>query len=464
MFKILDSPLLRQYAIVIIANFSVLCTGLNLAWPSPVLVKISNVNQTIFARPISKEEGSWIVSIGFLVSLFFSFLPAVLLDRIGRKRCIILSCVPKLATCLLFTFATEIWILLLGRAIGAVADVFSFTVVPTYTSEIASKEIRGALGTILQILCSLGILMMLNIGPFTPYFTLNLIYTGIVVVLTIPLLFLPDSPYFLFSKGRKEEALKLLTFLRGSEALANEEIKEYAITAEVKPNKKEILKDKQFLKAFGIVVVLSVGSQFIGFNAVTFYLQTVLESTQTSVKPEIASVIIGCIQLAASLCTTLVTDRFGRKPILGITLVGTAVGMIGLGAFFKIKEDGGEISGFTNYLPLISLILVVYCYSAGPGSINWPLCSELFDGPSRAMGLTLSGIIGSFTLFLTLKYFAFVTAAIGPPATYWMFSVNCILLCLFISFCVPETKGRSFAEIQELLGSKKNRKEVIDKC
>ncbi|XP_026754181.2 facilitated trehalose transporter Tret1-like [Galleria mellonella] len=459
MLKVLQSPLLRQYAVVIIANFSVLCTGLNLAWPSPVLVKLSNTNETIFSRPITEEEGSWIVSIGFLVAIFFSFLPAVLLDRIGRKQCIILSSVPKVVMCLIFTFATEIWMLMLGRALGAVADIFSFTVVPTYASEVASKEIRGALGTILQILCSLGILMMLSIGPFTPYVTLNAIFTGIVVILSIPLLFLPDSPYFLHSKGRTEEALNVLTFLRGSEALAQEEIKEYSFTNDIKPKKIDIIKNRQFLKAFGIVLVLNIGSQLIGFNAVTFYLQTVLESTETSVRPEIASVIIGCIQLLASFCTTLVTDKFGRKPILGTTLAGTAVGMIGLGIFFRIKESEGQISGFMNYLPLISLILVVFCYSAGPGSVNWPLCSELFDGPSRAMGLTLAGIIGSLTLFLTLKYFALLTTALGPSVTYWMFSVNCILFCMFVLFCIPETKGRSFAEIQDLLGQKKDRPE-----
>ncbi|XP_059045578.1 facilitated trehalose transporter Tret1-like [Achroia grisella] len=464
MFKIFDSPLLRQYAVVIIANFSVLCTGLSLAWPSPVLVKLSNNNETIFSKPITEEEGSWIVSIGFLVAICFSFLPAVLLDRIGRRQCIILSCVPKMIMCLIFTFATEIWMLMLGRVFGAIADTFTFTVVPTYASEVASKEIRGALGTILQILCSLGILLMLSIGPFTPYVTLNMVFTGVVVVLSIPLLFLPDSPYYLYSKGRTEEALKVLTFLRGSEVLANEEIKEYSSTDDVKPNIIDIFKNRQFLKAFGIVIVLTTGSQIIGFNAVTFYLQTVLESTKTSVKPEIASVIIGFIQLIASFCTTLVTDRFGRKPILGSTLAGTAIGMIGLGIFFRIRETHEQISGFMNYLPLISLILVVYCYSAGPGSVNWPLCSELFDGPSRAIGLTVSGIIGSLTLFMTLKYFAFVTTAIGAPATYWMFSVNCILLCIFILFCIPETKGRSFAEIQVLLGQKKKNQDKAEKC
>lgn len=84
-------------------------------------------------------------------------------------------------------------------------------------------------------------------------------------------------------------------------------------------------------KIFRILSSLSSyfpGAQLSGFNSVSFYLQTILESTQTSISPEVCSVIIGLIQLLASFCTTMVTDRFGRKPILTSTLVGLAVGMV----------------------------------------------------------------------------------------------------------------------------------------
>ncbi|KOB75597.1 Sugar transporter 11, partial [Operophtera brumata] len=271
-----------------------------------------------------------------------------LVDRIGRKYTILVACVPKVASGLLYIFASEVWMLLLGRAIAGASD---------------AKEIRGSLGTILQIVCSIGVVTMLCVGPFTPYITLNVIYTAIIVVTTLPLLLLPHSPYFLYSKG--------------SETQAAEELKEYSLQSSPKTSIVEIVTNKTFLKSFILVLVLGSGSQFSGFNSVSFYLQTILESTQTSITPELCSVIIGLIQLLASFCTTLVTDRFGRKQILTSTLTGLAL-----------------------------------------------------------------------VLFVTTKYFPLLIYVIGPAATYWFFSMNCLLVCIFIMYFIPETKGKSFAEIQ----------------
>ncbi|PZC74816.1 hypothetical protein B5X24_HaOG207129 [Helicoverpa armigera] len=467
MLKFYENTVLRQYAIVIIVNLSVLSTGLGLAWPSPVLVKIADKDQTILPRPVTAEEGSWIVSIGFLTGIVANlFIGGVLIDRMGRKPCLILVSLPKLVAGFIFIYANEVWMLLLGRALIGVADAGIFTLLPMYASEIASKEIRGSLGTILQIMCSFGVVTMLSMGPFISYKMLNIIFTGFIIFTTIPLFMLPDGPYSLYSRGHKTEAVKVLTFLRGSESLANEELKEYEMASETnntKTSKRDIFTNRLFLKSLTLVLILGFGAQFVGFNAVTFYLQTVLESTQTSVRPEIASVTIGLIQLFASFCTTAVTDRFGRKPILTITCVGMGLGMLGLGTFFKLKE-GGEVTGFLNYVPLISLILVVYCYSAGIGSLIWVINAELFDDRSRGVGMSIAMVAGTLFVFLTTKYFAIVSYVIGPATTYWIFSVNCILLCVFIMFCIPETKGKSFSEIQDILRGDKKKKEDNSDC
>ncbi|XP_073963435.1 facilitated trehalose transporter Tret1-like [Choristoneura fumiferana] len=455
MIKI-NGSLIRQYAVVITVNLSILCSGLTIAWPSPVLVKLRNETLSTLSRPITEEEGSWIVSIGSLTGIAASFLTCYLVDRVGRKYTVIISYLPRLVMCVIMVFASEVWMILVGRALCGVADTFIFTVVPMYASEIASKEVRGSLGTFLQILASIGILIMLCSGPFMEYLSVNIMVLCFSIVTLIPLFFLPESPYFLYSKGRKEEALKVLLSVRDTETAAKDELKEFSLTEkDAKISKRELFRNKTFIKSASIAIIIGIGSQLIGFNAVSFYLQTVLESTQTNVSSEIASGVIGCIQLLAAFSTTLITDRFGRKPILASTLVGQAVGMIGLGVFYKLKEDStGEITGYMNYVPLISLIIVVYSFSAGLGSLTWCLLAELFDGRGRAIGVTISMNISIIFMFLTVKYFAMITTTIGYATTYGIFSVNCVLMCLFICFCVPETKGKSIAEIQAELGSR----------
>lgn len=75
---------------------------------------------------------------------------------------------------------------------------------------------------------------------------------------------------------------------------------------------------------------MSGASQLVGFNAVTYYMQTILESTHTKVRAEIGSVIVGVIQLVASLCTMPVSDRFGRRPILLSSVAGILVGLVSI--------------------------------------------------------------------------------------------------------------------------------------
>ncbi|CAG4967167.1 unnamed protein product [Parnassius apollo] len=449
----IESAALRQYVVVILVNLSVLTTGMSVAWPSPMLVKLRNATETPLYRPITEEEGSWIVSVGSICTVFSNFFLGMLLDCIGRKYCVILTCVPKMLSCILFIFATDVWMLILGRALIGMTDSLVFTVVPVYASEVASKDMRGALGTFLQIFSSLGIVISLSVGPFVSYSTYNIVFAAITLLTSVPLIFLPDSPYFLYSKGNTDEAREVLQVLRGSKQLAMDEIAMYASSMNnEKVDKIKLLRNRVVLKSLVIVMVLCAGSQLVGFNAVSFYLQTILISTKTNVMPEIASVIIGLIQLFASFCTTFLTKRFKRKHILISSLLGMMIGLIGLGVFFKIREYTQEVSGFMNYLPLISLILVVYCYSAGMGSLIWVLTAELFDGPARAIGASSSVIVTNLFIFLTTKYFCALTIAIGPAITYWLFSAVCVITSLFIYFCIPETKGMSFSEIQKELG------------
>ncbi|XP_039760879.1 facilitated trehalose transporter Tret1-like isoform X2 [Pararge aegeria] len=362
----LSPSLIRQYAVVITVNLGVVTTGMSLAWPSPILVKLRNETETPLSRPITEEEGSWIVSGGFLVAVFGNLLGGMLLDAIGRKYCFLLLCLPKFLTSMLFIFATEVWMLILGRVVIATADSFLFMVAPIYASEIASKEHRGSLGTFMQIFSTLGIVVTLSAGPYLSYKAFNIVLASAIAVSTLPVLCLPDSPFYLYSKGRSEEALEVLLQIRASEAIAKEELQEYQDSNRNKEkiDKKLLFKNKTFLKSLSLGFLLFIGSQLVGFNAVQFYLQTILESTKTSVKPELASVIIGIIQVFASFCTPLFLTKFGRRPVLLGSLSGMFLGMLGLGIFFKLTESGGEITGFLNFLPIISLILVIYFFSA----------------------------------------------------------------------------------------------------
>ncbi|XP_013171488.1 PREDICTED: facilitated trehalose transporter Tret1-like [Papilio xuthus] len=451
-----QSPRFRQFVIIGVVNLTIITTGMSLSWSSPVLVKLRNATETPLHRPITDEEGSWIVSIASLCNIFTLSLLGMLQDYIGRKYCVILTCIPKLLMSILFIFVKDVWVLILGRAIIGIADYFLLAIVPVYASEIADKHLRGALCTFLQVFSSIGCILTMSIGPFVSYTTFSILFAVMNLITSIPILFLPDSPYFLFSKGKTDEAIKVLKLIHVSEQVAKEEIITYASSMNnEKVNKVKLIKNPVFIKSLFISVVFAFSTQIVGFTAVSFYLQTILESTKTNVMPEVASVIMSLIQLFASFCSTPATHWFKRRHILIISFSGILIGMVGLGAFFKVKENGNEISGFMNYLPLISLFLVIFCYSAGIGTLLWILVAELFDGPARALGAGISIMFAALGIFISSKYLVALTTAVGPAMTYWCFAVVCALSCLFTFYCIPETKGKTFNEIQIAIAGQK---------
>lgn len=126
-----------------------------------------------------------------------------------------------------------------------------------------------------------------------------------------------------------------------------------------------IFKNKMFSRSLTIAVLFAVLVNLIGQSIVINYLQSILEITHTNIKSELASVIVGVIQFVAGILAALVTDKVGRKPLLVVTLAGTAAGFTGLGTFFKLKELGYSTEGWINYLPLFSLVAVLFSYSTG---------------------------------------------------------------------------------------------------
>lgn len=125
----------------------------------------------------------------------------------------------------------------------------------------------------------------------------------------------------------------------------------------------------------------------------------------------------------------------------------------------KPKDESIQV---TPRLRFIYVCFVInYYFISGSGSLIWIQIAELFDGKFRAFGVSTGVCFSSFFVFLTLRFFPAVTNSIGPASTYWMFSAFCVLFCVFISFCIPETKGKTFSEIQKALGRKDFKKYIV---
>ncbi|KAJ3642996.1 hypothetical protein Zmor_025737 [Zophobas morio] len=202
------------------------------------------------------------------------------------------------------------------------------------------------------------------------------------------------------------------------------------------------------MKALIISVTLMAFQQFSGFNAVLFYTQLIFEASGSNLSPEVSSIIIGLVLLVSSLIIPFIADSLGRKVFLIISLVGTMVSLVVLGTYFFYKESLPES---VQWVPIVSLVLFIVSMNLGMIPLPWTISSELFSVDVKPIGTSLVSITCWVTSFLITRFFNDLNSALGQAGTFWLFAGFCFLAMLFTLFYVPETKGKSFIEIQKIL-------------
>lgn len=91
------------------------------------------------------------------------------------------------------------------------------------------------------------------------------------------------------------------------------------------------------------------------------------------------------------------------------------------------------------------------------------LLAEILYGPVRAYGISLGVFLSSVASFLVNLFYPAMSRALGVGGTFWIFTAGCAFSCVYIALSVPETKDKTFAEIQTDLGRSDKTKPVSEK-
>ncbi len=116
-----------------------------------------------------------------------------------------------------------------------------------------------------------------------------------------------------------------------------------------------------------------------------FFLNNIFENAGSEMDSNLQSIIVGIVQVVATMVSSVLVDRAGRKILLTISDVGMAVSLVALGIFFYLKDDAEDpVYLDIGWLPLISMIIFITAFSLGFGPIPWMLVGEIL--PARALG------------------------------------------------------------------------------
>lgn len=428
--------------------------GNTLGWSSSALPELESSTSPIL---VSQSEGAFIGALVCLGALFQGPMTGYLMVRFGRRATMILNCVPLIAGWMSIIGAKTVWMLFLGRFVTGFA-IGSFSVIaPVYIGEIASPVIRGALGTCFQIMVVFGIFVMFVLGAYVSWKSLAIFSVCITLVLILVVYSLQDSPTSYMMRNRPDLARKALIWLRNTADIEDEI---YAIQKSVYDMRQNgsgrirmfnifCIRDPTVRKPLLLCMFLAMSQQLSGVNAVMTFTVSIFQSAGASVDPNTATIIIGAIQLVATVLSSFTVNRVGRKTTLIISLSVMALSLISFGTFFYLNQRPLSTSVNLGWLPLLSLGFFIVSFSFGPGPLVWLMLGELLSPKIVGVAGGVASITTWGLAFSVTLGFPFMVKFLGDFGTYWLFALCCITSVLVVIRYLPETRNKTLREIQD---------------
>jgi sugar porter (SP) family MFS transporter len=354
-------------------------------------------------------------------------------------------------------FAQDVtWLIAARFVLGFSVGTASF-VAPEYISEQTPPKIRGGTVTYNQVMITLGILLAYIAGYLLSGVADNWRWMlGIAAVpgaaLAISMVFVPYSPRWLVSKGRLDEARRVLQRTR-TESDVEAELR--GIQEVTEQESSWSIKDLFGRRVRPLMVVgigLALFQQFVGVNTVIYFTSTILRYTGSTLNQSIQlAVYVGVTNFVATIVAVLILDRVGRRWLL---ISGTALAMLSLfalGAYFAVPA----LNHGASWMGLACVIAYIVGFAVGLGPVFWLMISEIYPLHFRSKAMAVATIANWAANFVVSYFFLQEVAAIGQGPTFWIYGVIAIGAIAFFWFKVPETKNRTLEEIERDIGGEK---------
>ncbi|XP_076261691.1 facilitated trehalose transporter Tret1-like [Rhynchophorus ferrugineus] len=433
------------------ATLSALSAGLVLGWTSPMLSFLTSGKYNNI--PIDNDKMGWIGSFATLGAMAMCFPAGFICDLVGRKNALLLLILPYSVGWALIIWASTIVELYFGRLITGMAVGGCCVAAPLYNGEIAHIDIRGKLGSFFQLMICVGIFMAYLFGKFLSPYQFTIFCAVSPLVFFICFVFQPESPCYLIKKNKYEEAKESLLRLRGKNYNVEQEL--IQIEGSLKESShttislRAIFSNKSIKIGILISFALMFFQQLSGINAIILYSSNMFKSAGIYLDVNVASIMVGGFQVVATFIASLVIEKLGRKYLLFVSLSIVTLSTMILAIYLAVKShlDKSELREI-SFIPIGSLCLFVISFSLGLGPIPWMLSSEIIPNEIRSIVTSAAGTFNWFLAFIITKLYLLVA---GQSSVFFAFTISSLLGTIFVYLVVPETKGKTLAQIQEAL-------------
>ncbi|MCP5115167.1 MAG: sugar porter family MFS transporter [bacterium] len=378
-------------------------------------------------------------------------------DRFGRRDSLRVMAVLFFVSALGCAVAWDWYSLVVFRFIGGLGVGGASVLGPMYIAEIAPARWRGRLVGFFQFNVVLGILVAYASNYLVGSFALGAaewrwklgIEAAPAALFFVMLFGIPRSPRWLVKQGRVEAARQVL--VSTGEENVDEELDDIVQSIDAEHGhgaKHRNSSESVFLWKYRIPIMLAVSiamfNQLSGINAILYYLNDIFASAGfDKVSGDLQAVAIGATNLLFTIIAMSIIDRVGRKKLLLIGSVGTALCLAGVAFIFLTGSNE----------PLLVWLLVGYIafFGFSQGAVIWVYISEVFPNRVRAGGQSLGSFTHWFMSALIAWTFPMMAAASGGYP-FVFFSLMMALQFVVVLLVYPETKGITLEQMQKKLG------------
>ncbi|MGH9470753.1 MAG: sugar porter family MFS transporter [Terriglobia bacterium] len=367
-------------------------------------------------------------------------------DRFGRRPVLVVNAIIFGIFAVVTGLSNGLALFLAARFLVGIAIGVTSMVTPLYIAELAPTAIRGALVTLNQLAIVTGIVVAYYVDYlFSGSADWRAMFISAVIpsiLLLVALIFLPESPRWLAARSRYDEALGVLRRVESaSEARRN--LDELRRITEADQLKFWDLFAVRFRKPLLIGVGLAIFQQITGVNTIIYYTPTILQMAgyKSASSALLATVLVGGVNLVATIVSLFLLDRVGRRPLLLIGIVGMFLGLGHLGYSMGV----GHISRGAVLLDVLGY-LAAFAISMGP--IFWLLISEIYPTTIRGQAMSLASVtIWVADLVVSITFLSLV-GALGARYAFWLYGLACVAAFIFSWMLVPETKDKTLEQIE----------------
>ena len=414
-------------------------------------------NDLVKLFSLTKGEQGFMTASAMIGATVGSLAAAKPGDLFGRRDCLKIVAAFYLLCALGCAFASSLSMIVIARILGGLAVGATSVLGPMYLAEIAPASWRGRLVACFQVNIVLGVLI-----AYGSNFLLGSMHLGAnewrwkLGIQAVPafaffamLFFIPRSPRWLMMKGNREEASVVLKKI----GVANVTEQLNAIQESLRAEKlggSAALFTRALSRPVFLAIAVAMFNQLGGINALWYYADQIFAMAGFDKNASaMQSVILGVVNIVATLAGMAVIDKVGRKPLLICGTVGGGVSLAMVAWIFNSNVHA-------NWLVWL-LGGMVICHAFGQGAVIWVFISEIFPTAVRSKGQTLGSFTHWFMAMLVSWAFPLVARELGQPMAglpFAFFALMMVVQLFVVGMFFPETKQVPLEEMNRRIAAK----------